>query len=77
MNVKEAFVFRIFRFFILKYKDLENEYKLANMNRKWRLMNRHNGTSLAMKCDMERIQVGNYTYGPLNVHNSGGKDACG
>lgn len=43
--------------------------------RKWRKMNRHNFTCIsAADFPFEKVHVGNYTYGPLNVKSFGPED---
>ncbi len=41
--------------------------KLHLFRRKWRRLNRHNGTFVKDLCDMTKITVGKKTYGILNV----------
>lgn len=48
--------------------------KLFLAKRKWRKLNRHNNTHIACITDMSKIDVGNYSYGPIKVLNSGGEN---
>lgn len=50
-------------------KRIKHYYCLGEINSKWRKQNKHNYTSLAMRCNSSNIKVGNFTYGPLNVHD--------
>lgn len=71
---KENLIFCLFRFLSLKYRNLKSDYRFANLNSRWRTRNQHNGTLLGMECDIDRVEVGNYTYGTLNIHNGRGSD---
>ena len=51
--------------FILK--KIRNEIILDRINNKWRKSNLHNFTSIANLCDINKIYVGNYTYGNIRV----------
>lgn len=44
-------------------------YCLGELNAKWRAQNSHNYTNIARRCDFSHVKVGNYTYGPLNIHD--------
>lgn len=48
------------------------QIKIRLANYKWKRMNRHNSTSVANLFDLNKVIVGNYTYGNLFVlaHNS-------
>ena len=35
----------------------------------WRRLNAHNKTTLARQCDISRITVGNYSYGPISAYS--------
>ncbi|GAB6120621.1 MULTISPECIES: CatB-related O-acetyltransferase [Dysgonomonas] len=48
-----------------------NRLKIFRNNRKWRLLNRHNFTTLNSLCSTELIQVGRETYGNLTVSSWG------
>lgn len=41
---------------------------------KWKIKNRHNNTSMASRFDVEKVEVGRYTYGKLDVSFFGEKD---
>lgn len=47
------------------------KFKLYFMNRKWRKKNSHNFTNLSKLCDINKLKVGNKTYGELNVYSWG------
>lgn len=48
---------------------------IALLNRKWRAKNRHNTTSLHSICNPDRVRVGKYTYGALNIEHYN-REAC-
>ena len=48
----------------------KKNYRLWKLNRKWRKINAHNGTSLANLFDIDAVSVGHDTYGKLLVFNS-------
>lgn len=54
-------------FNVLKY--IRRLYLIGEINKKWRIINPHNYTSLNSFCDINLIKVGNFTYGQLNVHD--------
>lgn len=37
--------------------------------RKWKLVNKHNGTFALNKFDIKKVHVGKYTYGPIEVYS--------
>ncbi len=51
-----------------KYHDICTATQLNKKKRAWRNRNEHNNTVLVRNCNIDRISVGNYTYGPLAVH---------
>ena len=44
-----------------------NNFKLAMFQNKWRKINRHNSTNVKNIFPVERVTVGDYTYGDLNI----------
>lgn len=54
-----------------KFKNIVILYK---QKKKWRSINKHNDTSLNRITDLQKIKVGNKTYGPLNVYTWGSKN---
>ncbi len=50
-------------------KRIKHYYSLGELNKKWQSKNKHNFTSINRLCDIEKISVGNYSYGQLNVHD--------
>ena len=50
-------------------KKVKHYYCLGELNRKWRKNNSHNFSSINMRCNIEHIKVGKYTYGLLNAHD--------
>lgn len=55
----------------IKYilKRIKHYYCIGEINKKWKKRNTHNFSSINMRCDIEHIKVGKYTYGTLNVHD--------
>lgn len=53
------------------FYNLKNNIKLLYLKRVWRKKNLHNYTNLNNCCDINKIKVGRYTYGNLNVYTSG------
>lgn len=47
----------------LKYK-----LKMKKLRNEWGKKNQHNYTSIGASTDIEKIKVGNYTYGVINAH---------
>lgn len=40
----------------------------ARKSAKWRKLNSHNETTVSVWCPIDKVKVGKYTYGKLNVH---------
>jgi len=57
---------------MLKYA-VKRVFNLFVLKRKWRRRNKHNNTTLVNIFDIDCVQVGNFTYGPLRVFNWGDK----
>ena len=55
----------------IKYilKRIKYYYCLGELNKKWRKKNKSNNSSMNRLCDISKVSVGRYTYGPLNVHD--------
>lgn len=51
--------------------EVKERYLLNKEQKKFKKLNKHNYTKLNMYCPAERIKVGNYVYGELNVHYYG------
>lgn len=43
-------------------------FQYARKSAKWRGLNPHNNTTVSEWCPVDKVKVGNYTYGRLNVH---------
>lgn len=43
-------------------------FQYAKKTAKWRKLNAHNSTTVSEWCPIDKVKVGNYTYGMLNVH---------
>lgn len=50
-------------------RQLRKQYKIGELNKKWRKANLHNFTTINRLCNINLITVGNYTYGQLLVHD--------
>lgn len=50
----------------IKYK-----VNLLRLKKEYRKLNQHNKTTIVNICDISKIQVGNYTYGPVNARTYG------
>ncbi len=55
-------------------KKIKRNIKLSFLNSKWKKKNKHNYTSITNLCDIDNIEVGNATYGNLNIHDFGIKN---
>lgn len=53
------------------YRKLTYRWKQASLKVMWRKKNSHNETRLGLENNIDAIEVGNYTYGKLNVLNEG------
>lgn len=53
------------------YRKLTYRWKQARLKVLWRKRNPHNETRIGLETDIDAIEVGNYTYGKLNVLNEG------
>lgn len=51
---------------ILKF--LKYKWKMKKLRNEWRKKNQHNYTNIGENTDIEKIRVGNYTYGVINAH---------
>ena len=51
--------------------DLKGKRILAKNKKKWRKANKHNYTSIEISVPANIAQIGNYTYGKLNIHYYG------
>ena len=49
----------------------KKEWKLLLFSEKWKKANKHNKTVPGNIFDMEKVSVGNHTYGTLNIHSYG------
>ncbi|HFD2047649.1 CatB-related O-acetyltransferase [Clostridium perfringens] len=56
------------------FNKVKSIIKLYKQKRKWRNINKHNYTSINRITDLEKIKVGNKTYGPLNVYAWGSEN---
>lgn len=52
---------------------IKSRIDLLKAKHKWRKLNPHNTTTAACSFDPDYVTVGRYTYGPINVFNSGEK----
>lgn len=50
-------------------KELREWYLIGELNKEWRKRNSHNRTKIVRYCNIDCISVGNFTYGPLQVHD--------
>lgn len=48
-----------------------NDIRVYLKNKKWRKLNKHNKTKMANVFDMSKVEVKNYSYGPLFVETFG------
>ena len=48
--------------------DLKIKIDFISFQKEWRAKNEHNGTVAGCKFDINKVQVGNGTYGTLNIH---------
>ena len=51
-------------------------YQFAKKTAQWRKQNAHNLTTVSEWCPIDKVQVGKYTYGQLNVHWYGKEEEC-
>lgn len=49
--------------------NIKSRVSLAVFRKKWRKANSHNYTSPVQRFDMDSVEIGNYTYGAINVIN--------
>ena len=49
-------------------KDIKNYIKIIRFNDKWRKNNKNNFTTIGTFFPLEKVNVGRFTYGKLNVH---------
>ena len=50
------------------WKIIQQKYRKEKTKQKWKKQNKHNYTSMGNYFEIENVEVGNYTYGVLNVH---------
>lgn len=50
--------------------NLKKWFSLKVQQKKWRRLNKHNFTSLGHICDFNKVHVGAYSYGTLNIYMS-------
>lgn len=55
------------------YRKLTYRWKQTSLKVMWRKRNAHNETRIGLETNINAIEVGNYTYGKLNVLNEGNK----
>lgn len=77
-NFKKCFIFKAFRLFIYIYLQLKKKINKLKVQLLWRDRNRHNFTRVLQNSDsdfpIEKVKVGNHTYGPLCVISYGSPD---
>ena len=52
-------------------KRVLKEFKKGNINLLWREINPHNETSISKNVNIDKLTVGNFTYGNINMYHSG------
>lgn len=62
--------------YLLEEKFTKNELDISTLSESdikkvWRLKNKHNHTELNKRCDINKITVGNYSYGPIEAYTWG------
>lgn len=53
---------------------IKNIFEVHYCKKKWRNLNKHNNTWIEKKFDLSKVEVGHYTYGPLDVYEFGTKN---
>lgn len=76
-NLKDDYVSEDYYLdFLLEEKFTKNELDISTLSESdlkkvWRLKNKHNHTELTKRCDINKITVGNYSYGPIEAYTWG------
>ncbi|MBQ2645317.1 glycosyltransferase [bacterium] len=55
----------------LHQKRIDRKVKKGDINFLWREKNKHNETTVSQHVNIDKISVGNYTYGNINMYHSG------
>ena len=81
MQYKQTYFYRLVRLTLYKYLEHRDNLKFLKAQLIWRDNNRHNFTHIVRdnmnsRFPMEKVKVGRFTYGPLNVKSYSDKDEC-
>lgn len=79
MKYKNTSIYKFARLFLYKYLEYRGSLNFLKTQLSWRDKNRHNYTYLVCddkmsKFPTEKVKVGRFTYGPLNVKSFGEND---
>ncbi len=79
MNYKHTSIYKFARLFLYKYLEYRGSLNILKTQLSWRDNNRHNKTYLVCddkmsKFPIQKVKVGRFTYGPLNVKSFGEND---
>ena len=79
MDYKQTFIYKFIRLTLYKYLEYRERLKYLKVQLLWRDYNRHNYTRIVSDdkksgFPIEKVKVGKFTYGPLNVKSYGSND---